>query len=60
MKTLIRIGEAALFGCFVVGLGCFVVGLGMLICLFVDVSFKWAPLLGALGLAGLIRAGNQM
>ena len=53
MKTLIRIGEAALFGCFVVGLG-------MLICLFVDVSFKWAPLLGALGLAGLIRAGNQM
>jgi len=53
MKTLQHIGEAALFGAFVVGLG-------MLICLFVGVSLAWSPVFGALGVAGLVRAGDQM
>lgn len=53
MKTLQHIGEAALFGAFVVGLG-------MLICLFIDASLAWSPLFGALGVVGLVRAGDQM
>lgn len=53
MEKLKLVGEAALFGAVVVGLG-------MLICLFIDASFAWSPLFGALGLVGLIKAGDQM
>lgn len=52
-EKLKLVGEAALFGFFVVGLG-------ILICLFLDASFKWSPLFGVLALAGLIKAGDQM